>query len=307
MITLSSSSNFIRDPLQDRVQLVTKPNKHLDIALLGIPWDWSTAGRPGARFAPASIREYLRRLSAGIPSSRSAFSCRIEDLGDVDVAPGDYMVTAKKASQAVREAFKRRLAVFLGGDHSITKWIVEALLEEYDSVGLVVLDAHFDLRSVREGFTSGSWLYELLRGDSGEKIKAVIIGVQDFMNPSYMTRKALELGVNFVTRRELIEGIERALEVIDRIKEYSPETYYLSIDMDHIAEAYAPGVNVVNPLGLTPWESLKIVEYVAHEFKPKGFDVVEVSPPYDVGGRTVHLASHIIIHTIYAIMGECSE
>jgi agmatinase len=189
--------------------------------------------------------------------------------------------------------------VFLGGDHSITRWTVEPLAE--NSLGLLVLDAHYDMRSVEEGLTSGSWLWDLWVAHKG-RVKAVIVGVGDFNNPEYLAMRAREAGFKVVPRLKLLESLQYALEAVDWLSEQGLENFYINIDVDHLDISHAPGVNSPTPLGMTPWESIRILEYAARKLKPRGVDVVEVTPQHDVAEVTVATAAKLLLYTIHNTM-----
>ncbi len=289
---------LMRDPLQKRV----KRGSPGDVAVIGIPWDWSTSGRPGARFAPQTIRRYLYSLSTFSPYRNSNLDIIFEDLGDVAVAPGDVKITSERVKNAAEEGFKRKVSVFLGGDHSITRWILEALIPSYSLIGLLVLDAHYDMRSVTEGMTSGSWLWDLLK-EHKDEVRVTVVGVQDYMNPDYLAERARKMEVNVITRMEILNnGVENVFETVDELKELGAEAYYISIDMDHLCEACAPGVNSPSPLGLSQEESVRILTYASKKLKPKGFDVTEISPPHDINDMTSRLAAFLLAHSIHEVV-----
>jgi len=290
-------NRLIRDARDIRISDM-KPGK---VNLLGIPWDWSVSGRPGSRYAPSEIRRFLMSLTPHAPGRGSDLEFGIRDLGDVNVAPGDARLTQSRVVKAARIAYEARLAVFLGGDHSITRWTLEPLIGE--GLGVLVMDSHYDLRQVTEGVTSGSWLGEILEDHRGD-IDVVVVGVADYINPPYLAYRARELGVTVIPALDIqSKGLEKALEAIDRLRERGYSNYYISVDMDHLAEAWAPGVNSPAPLGLDPIVSLRIIEHAASALSPRGFDVVEVVPAFDVGGRTSRLAAALILHLIHTASG----
>ncbi len=284
-------SRLLRDPRDVRIE----PSTSGEVVVVGVPWDWSTSGRPGARFAPSRLREWIYRFTRHAPSFMD-FKYNIEDLGDVRIAPGDINITSHRVVEAARIAYSRgRLAVFLGGDHSISRWTVEPLIR--DSIGLLVLDAHYDMRSVEEGLTSGSWLWDLWIAYKG-KVKAIIVGVSDYSNPEYLALRVKEAGFKIVPRLNILKNLQEALEAIDWLTTQGLERFYISIDMDHLDISHAPGVNSPTPLGMTPWESLKILEYAAQKLKPRGVDVVEITPQLDVAEITIATAAKLLIHVI---------
>ena len=285
-------SRLLRDPWDVRIE----PSNAGEVVVVGVPWDWSTSGRPGARYAPSRLRDWIYRFTRHAPSSTD-FKYSIADLGDVRVAPGDINVTSRRIVEAARIAYTRgKLVAFLGGDHSITRWTVEPLAE--NSLGLLVLDAHYDMRSVEEGLTSGSWLWDLWVAHKG-RVKAVIVGVSDFNNPEYLAMRAMEAGFKVIPRLKLLESLQYALEAVDWLSEQGLENFYISIDVDHLDISHAPGVNSPTPLGMTPWESLRILEYAARKLKPRGVDVVEVTPQHDVAEVTVATTAKLLLYTIH--------
>lgn len=293
-------SRLLRDPMDVRI----RPSTRGEVVIVGIPWDWSTSGRPGARFAPARLREWLYRMTRHSPGVFD-FKCEILDLGDVRVAPGDLGLTAKRVVEAATIAYSTgKLSVFLGGDHSITRWTVEPLASK--GLGILVLDAHYDMRSVEEGLTSGSWLWDLTLAHKNA-IKVAIIGVSDYANPEYLAVRAKEAGYKVIPRLKLLDNIGEALEAIDWLESSGLENYYVSIDVDHLDISYAPGVNSPTPLGMTPWETLRILEYASKKLKPRGVDIVEVTPDLDVASTTVAVTAKILLYTINWTLGGCSN
>ena len=286
---------LLRDPGDVRVSV----SDDSPLGLVGIPWDWSTAGRPGARFAPGKIRSHLYSLRPHIVGISGGRGISVRDLGDVAVVPGDYATTSRRIIEASKEVYTMlRFTVFLGGDHSITRWTVEGLLGEGRSIGLLVLDAHYDLRSTEEGLTSGSWLYDLLTAHRG-RVKAVVIGVADFLNPPYLAERAAKLGVHVIpASRVHSDGVGVALEAVDYLRSLGLDAYYLSVDVDHIAEAYAPGVNSPSPLGLEPWVSATIIREAVAKLRPTAVDFVEVVPAHDVGDATSRLTAHLVLYAL---------
>ncbi len=260
-------------------------------SIVGIPWDWSVTGRPGARTAPARIRGFLYSYTPH-NISLGELGCRPRDWGDVRVAPGDWAATRGRIREAARTVWEDdSVAVFLGGDHSVTEPILDAL--DWDGLGLVVLDHHYDLRSTSEGLTSGSWLYNVL---SRRRIPTLVIGVGDYANPPYLRRRAEDLGVRVVPASDALSEtvyniIDSHLDNVDRV--------YISVDMDHIDQAYAPGVNSPAVLGMDPWTTLKILHHITSRASVVGVDIVEVTPPLDRGDSTSRLAAKIALYMLH--------
>jgi agmatinase len=111
--------------------------------------------------------------------------------------------------------------------------------------------------------------------------------------------RAREAGFKVVPRLRLLESLQYALEAVDWLSEQGLENFYISIDVDHLDISHAPGVNSPTPLGMTPWESLRILEYAARKLKPRGVDVVEVTPQHDVAEVTVATTAKLLLYTIH--------
>lgn len=291
---------LMRDPLNTRIGDLPDCD---NIALLGIPWDWGITGRPGARFSPSEIRRALYSMKTYSPILGS-LDCKPRDVGDVRVAPGDWSLTGVRVVEALRIAYESyRHVIVLGGDHSITEWTLKPLLEKYDRVGLILLDAHYDMRSVVEGYTSGLWLYNLYKM-YGERIIASIIGVGEYSNPPYLAERAEEAGFHVLPAVDVLRDPGSIYEAIDYIEDEA-DAYYVSIDMDHLDQAYAPGVNAPSPLGLHPNHTLMILEEAIPALCPKGLDIVEVVPLLDRGGATVSLAGLFAARTLHLLREAC--
>ena len=295
--TVRPPARLLKDPEDVRVSGL-RPL----VPLVGVPWDWSTAGRPGARFAPAAIRQELASLSP-LSEDLGVLEVGFDDLGDVDVVGGDAAETGRRAYGAARAAMELARsrgtpAAFLGGDHSITGWTARPFAEA--GAALVVLDAHYDLRRVSEGVTSGSWLRELAESVGG--LTAVVVGVSDYANPPYAPSRARGLGVLAVPRSRLLRDPAGALAEVSGL--VRGREVYLSIDMDHLAQAFAPGVNSPSPLGMSPSESLAVIDAVASSAKIVAVDVVEVVPHLDPTGSTARLAAALLLRAVHAALAR---
>ncbi len=280
---------LLRDPGDERIGGL---GECAGSALVGVPWDWSVTGRPGPRLAPQKIRSYLYGLTPFSPT-HGPIKCRPRDLGDIRVAPGEWGTTRARIASASRILLGGYERVYLvGGDHSIAGPALEALASVEGRASLVMLDHHYDLRSTSEGLTSGSWLYEVLSKAPG-RVDALVVGVGDYSNPSYLAERAKRLGVKVIPRLSLLkgEGLDAVRSIIDSLE----EPIYLSIDMDHLDQAYAPGVNAPGVMGMDPRETLLILRSLSGR-RVRVVDLVEVNPLVDVADSTSRLAAKILAY-----------
>lgn len=304
-VLVPPSTSLLRDPRDSRIgDLISIiPADGADATIVGVPWDWSTAGAPGAREAPAAVRARLAGLRTWAPSlGCSLEGAAIADLGDVRVAPGDWPVTRGRIRAAAEEAYsKSRFTVYLGGDHSITAPIVEALAGLHGKVGVLVLDSHYDLRVVSEGLSSGTWLSDLLTRLPRGKVSVAVVGVSDFANPPYLSDRARRLGVEVITAEEAESGAwARAVELL---ASSGVEAVHISVDMDHLSQAYAPGVNSPAPMGLEPRTTLAVLRRAFNSLPVRSVDFTEIVPSKDCCGTTVSLAAFFAAYSLCLALG----
>ena len=284
----------------------SKGRDFFDIGILGVPFDGSTRGRPGARFAPSCIRRALFSMTTMF-NGVSIEGLTIGDFGDVPTYYGSVDLNKKEIYKWVKISLTKcdRL-IILGGDHSITEPSFSAFCGEYDNVGLVIFDAHLDMREVVEHtVTSGSVIGDILRRnkDKIDPRNIVYIGIRDFVNPKYYLNKAERMGVTIIRAMDILSNDISIKEVLEKISVAleGVEAIYISLDADSIDQAYAPGVNAPSPLGLRPEHVVQILERFPKNSKCRVLDVTEVAPNYDPIGITCRTAAICIISFISSI------
>jgi agmatinase len=213
------------------------------------------------------------------------------DLGDVNVIPGYIMDTMKVIEESVYEVLtKRRLVPFIaGGDHSITLPVLRAMYEVYGKVNLVHLDSHYDFWDTYWGkkYTHGSWLRRALEEGLLKDVIQAGIRASTFSKEDLEDKR--KLGIKSFTIRELKLRPE---EVIKEVNSLEGPTY-VSLDIDVVDPAFAPGTSTPEVGGLASFEVIELIRAMRFK-KLVGFDVVEVSPPYDLSELTTMLASNLI-------------
>jgi len=255
-----------------------------DIVIYGVPYDRTSSFRAGSREAPAA----MRRASYGFEMNHfehrvNLEDVRIHDFGDLDdhISPEDM---AGEISFCVSPAVRdKKFTIAMGGEHSITAPIVK----EFDRVSVISVDAHLDSR---DEFMGSPYSHACVMRRCSEHVgidNVFVLGVRSISGE--------ELGrddiVPHIDSYEIMEkGIERAIErALDSVKN---EKIYLTIDIDGIDPAYAPGTGTPEPFGLTPMDVKKLINTVGDRLA--GMDVVEVCPPYDHGGITSVLGARLI-------------
>lgn len=263
-----------------------------DFVIFGVPYDRTTSYRPGARFAPGAIRqasynfeEYMLDHGAGLGE------LRIADAGDLgEFGEPDEMVRGVHAFARDLSA-RGKFTLLLGGEHSVAPPAVRA---QRRVDGVVSIDAHLDFRPSYQG-----WLNS--HACSTRRISEVV-GVDRVLPVGVRSMSAEEradaakLGLNYITAYQIHEeGFDIVLEAL---RDLPWERIYLTLDIDGIDPAYAPATGTPEPFGLSPYEVKEIIDLLAGRLV--GFDVTEVSPPWDQG-QTAALAARLVREVIVAV------
>ncbi len=264
-----------------------------EFAIIGVPFDGTTSFRPGSRFAPLEIRRISRELeSYSVEDGVDYDSIRVCDLGDLEVSqtPED---TVSRLEKAIAEVVSRRkVPIVLGGEHTVSIGSVSALRGALGELAVLLFDAHADMR---DEYPVGAKLsHATVARRIGEIVgyeKMAIVGLRALGAEEHEFLE--EKDVKYVTSGDLRRG--RGLsEILEHLKSQG-DRVYLSVDLDVFDPSYAPGVSNPEPLGIDPFDFLEVVNGVAERgFEIAGFDVVEASPPYDLGGITSALAARIV-------------
>jgi len=287
-----------------------------DVAIVGAPTDTAVTHRPGARFGPRAIRaaSNLRRaihhLDLGVQPMKLL---RVFDYGDADVVPGDIERTNEAIRAKVGEAAQAgAIPIVLGGDHSITYPSASAVAAAIGpgKLGLVHFDAHADTASDSWGvlLSHGTPMRRLIESGAVPGRNFVQVGLRGYWPPPSVFDWMREQGMRWHTIHDiqrrgfatvLAEAIEQALD--------GPERIYLSVDIDVLDPAYAPGTGTPEPGGLTARELLQAVREVSLRTEVAAADVVEVSPPYDVAGITAEVAHRVVLEVLSALAAKLVE
>lgn len=265
-----------------------------DFVIVGAPFDATTCFRSGTREGPEAVRRASYNFETYIHRHSIDFrDLRVADLGDLELGadPAYAMETIGDGFGFIPE---RATPIFIGGEHSITPPIVAEVARRCGEIGVIVLDAHLDLRDeyggTRYSHACASRRILEVEGVAGYSS----IGIRSGDLKEYLYAEAR--GVSYHSSDEVRErGIEAVLE--EALAEVGCDEIYLSIDFDAIDPAFAPGVGTPEPFGLSSWDVRHIVEMVAP--KAVGLDANEIAPQYD-GGQTAALGAKLIREFIAA-------
>jgi len=264
------------------------------VKLLGVPLDTTTSYRPGSRFAPQAIRLASDYMELCTVFGDCLFEREgIDDLGDVvpvvDSVDRTLMVVREVVGKAVSSGAR---VIALGGDHTVTIGVVEGIYEAVKKpMCMCVVDAHLDLRDELCGkYSHATTMRRVLERVEIDRI--VWFGVRAFSSEELDYLRNLGSKAMVLRSIEILENPKKSLEsVVSFVKEC--KALYLSIDLDGVDPAYAPGVQTPEPLGIEPRHLFQLVKLLST--RAVGADIVEVSPPNDPSGATVALAVKLIV------------
>lgn len=269
-----------------------------DIVVIGIPDESkSHAKRKGTSQAPDVLRaasnesEFFERKGKLIPTCpmRGALDGkRIFDAGNIDQKELRKLVS--------RLAMQNKMPVIIGGDHSLTAEALRAISEAKNGkLSLLYFDAHPDFVSSTRNY------YGSVLTDSAKFLdfrKSMLVGTRA-AEPEEV-ENAKDAGLKIVTPLDVAElGVRRVAQMIKAKTRGMP--VYISIDLDCVDPAFAPGVSVPSPGGLSSVELIYLLKSAVAAGSVAGIDIVELSPDYDVNGVTANLAARIMSECIASV------
>lgn len=282
------------------------------LLLAGVPFDGAVIGRKGCREGPTAIREAFRFLGGWDPDrGLSLRGFRVRDLGDVPPME-DALATHESVrlhlGEALREADGAPLCV-LGGDNSLSYATFRALHDVHGGRwGVVVLDAHYDLRPYDRQPTSGTPYRRILSEVVGKPVKGpnlVEVGIRPYANAPGLAAFARQQGVRIVTASEVRErGAEEAAQDALELAGDGVDHLFLSVDIDGLDQSIAPGCSAPGAGGLSFHEARALVEAVGGDRRCRGMDLVEVAPSLDPTGNTARVAAQLVAHFAGAVAGR---
>ena len=263
-----------------------------EFVVIGIPDEsQSHALRKGTEEAPLKIRQisnlrdtYERdgKISLGRPFQGS--EKKVHDFGNIDRSQIENIYDKIFASS--------KIPISIGGDHSISRQIINIMAKRYGKVSLVYFDAHPDFVSSTTNYY-GSVVNDVLSNIEIDSSVEIGIRTPEQEELDNINKYNIKVITPFDIREQGIKQVTNS--VLNRLG----DKVYISFDMDCVDPAYAPGVSVPVPMGLSSTD----VVYLLREIAKKGIvgmDVMEVCPIFDVKDRTSHLASRIISEVLYS-------
>lgn len=287
--------------LIDVDQLTTSPDN--SCAIIGFECEEGVRrnqGRLGAAKAPNAIRKSLANIPWILQEGN-----RIIDVGNVICQNEELEEAQVSLGNTVSDIFSKSMTpIILGGGHETLYGHylgVRKHIGKDASLGIINIDAHFDLRSYEEQPSSGTMFRQILEHDKNSHY--FVLGIQRFGNTQELFDKADELGTRYIYEEDMYEGHMDIImsELTEFIENHDYVMFTLCTDV--LNAAFAPGVSAPSPFGLTPMIVRTLIRTVASHKKTLSFDICEVNPSVDENGRTVKLGAYLVNEAIMAFLG----
>jgi agmatinase len=269
---------------------------HCDVVIAGVPFDSGVSYRPGARFGPAAVRQGSRLLRPWHTALEVAplTAQQVADAGDIACNPFDIAEAVgqiEAGAELLLAGADHLLAI--GGDHTIALPLLRVARRKFGPVALVHFDAHLDTWDTYFGapITHGTPFRRAAEEGLFLDDRSMHVGIRGPVYARQDLTDDAELGFRIVPAMDLErDGVDG---VVERIRERTGDApLYISIDIDVLDPAHAPGTGTPEAGGLTSRELLGILRGLAGQ-RLVGADVVEVSPAYDHAEMTTVAAAHV--------------
>lgn len=271
-------------------------------AVYGIPFDSGTVGRSGANYGPRGIRNLSYHFltycaTFDFDLAEALHPC---DCGDCEIVPGNAQRTFERAQADIAQILAAgALPVVLGGDHGITIPAVRAVREHVADPGLVLLDPHLDTALDVAGETLNNCCPIARAVEAGfDPAKIALVGMSGWMNPRSELDYCREHGIAVIWLEEIWErGTAWTIARVREITRAAADGVYMTVDIDCLDAAHAPGTCTPTSGGLSSREAIELVRGIAAGGL-LGFDVVETAPTLESTPATVLMAARLAIEAM---------
>ncbi|MGR3766178.1 agmatinase [Rossellomorea sp. NS-SX7] len=258
------------------------------VVLYGMPMDWTVSYRPGSRFGPARIREVsigLEEYSAYL--DRELEEVKFFDAGDIPLPFGNPQRSIDMIEDYIDQLLgDGKIPFGMGGEHLVSWPVMKAVAKKYPDLAIIHMDAHTDLREEYEGepLSHSTPIRKIAEHIGPENVYS--FGIRSGMREEFQWAK--ENGMH-ISKFEVLEPLKKILPTL------AGRPVYVTIDIDVLDPAHAPGTGTVDCGGITSKELLASIHEIAHSgVNVVGADLVEVAPIYDPSEQTANTASKLI-------------
>ncbi|MFD2680782.1 agmatinase [Bacillus seohaeanensis] len=258
------------------------------VVLYGMPMDWTVSYRPGSRFGPARIREVSIGLEEYSPYlDRELEEVKYFDAGDIPLPFGNPQRSLNIIEDYIDQLLTDgKTPLGMGGEHLVSWPVMKAVAKRYPELAIIHMDAHTDLREEYEGepLSHSTPIRKIAEHIGPENVYS--FGIRSGMKEEFQWAK--ENGMH-ISKFEVLEPLK---EILPKL---AGRPVYVTIDIDVLDPAHAPGTGTVDAGGITSKELLASIHEIAKsEVNVVGADLVEVAPIYDPSEQTANTASKLI-------------
>jgi len=289
--------------LHQKIQCIDLINENLPIqkkksfALLGYQCDEGVKrnqGRIGSAKGPDSIRKIMGPLSNHFPDETNIY-----DIGNIACIDSKLEEAQQQTSTIISQVLNNNIfPIVLGGGHDLAYAHYNGIKKKFPNknIGIINLDAHFDLRKTNPLGNSGTPFFQI--ANENKMLSYLCLGIQKASNNKELFEMAKEIQATYLfnyqfnmhNRIKILKTIDTFIKGVDLV--------YLTIDLDGFSSAYAPGVSAPSSLGFSPDIAMEVIQYICESKKLISADIVELNPNYDINFSTAHLASRIVYSII---------
>ncbi|MCY7433109.1 agmatinase [Bacillus safensis] len=258
------------------------------VILYGMPMDWTVSYRPGSRFGPNRIREVSIGLEEYSPYlDRELHEVPFFDAGDIPLPFGNAQKSLDLIEEYVDSILEKgKFPLGMGGEHLVSWPVFRAMYKKYPDLAIIHMDAHTDLREEYEGepLSHSTPILKVAGLIGAENVFS--FGIRSGMKEEFEWAK--EAGMH-ISKFEVLEPLK---QVLPKLK---GRPVYVTIDIDVLDPAHAPGTGTVDAGGITSKELLASIHAIAgSDVQVVGADLVEVAPVYDHSDQTANTASKLL-------------
>jgi formiminoglutamase len=271
------------------------------VGIIGAPLSKSSISHSGAAFAPSTIRSMLSSYSTySIEENIDLGDIQITDFGDIVMHPTDIVKSQNRIKETIEQlvaANRETFWIVLGGDHSISYPAISGFQKHWGKVGVIQFDAHHDLRNLEDGGpTNGTPFRNLIESDTINGRHLIQIGIRDFANSKAYTDYGKQQGVTIYTMkdvrsREMKDIIAESIQQLEK----EVDAVYVSVDMDVLDQAFAPGCPAIGPGGMDSQSLFEAITFLGEKEIVKALDIVEIDPMMDFRDMTSRTAAWVIL------------
>ncbi|WP_339060846.1 agmatinase [Tepidibacillus marianensis] len=259
-----------------------------EVIIFGMPMDFTVSYRPGSRFGPKKIREVSLGLEEYSPYlDRELTEVKYFDAGDIPLPFGNSERSVEMIGDYVSKILHDgKFPLGLGGEHLVAWPIIREVYKKYPDLILLHFDAHCDLRTDYEGepYSHATPIRKATELIGGENVYQ--FGIRSGLKEEFEFAKEY---MNFYPF-EVLEPLKQVLTILDKKR-----PVYITIDIDVLDPAFAPGTGTLESGGITSKEMLAAIHEIARSgIQVVGADIVEVAPVYDPADQTAILASKMV-------------